>query len=242
MSNKQTDNTPSGTPIYRYEPRSKPFESPVDTPHLQEIEQHIEKHLGKIDSVYHELISDLVHIDVFVIKPTPERNFITLITSGMSHRPMQAPPEVAEYQYAELLICLPPDWPLNEAALKDEKHYWPIRQLKMLARFPHEYDTWLWYGHTIPNGDPPKPFAANTKLTGVILAPPTLAPEEFFTLTINEQKTIYFFSLVPLHTNEMETKLQKGSDDLFEHLDQHGVTEVLNIQRPSVYKKGWWPF
>jgi hypothetical protein len=237
MSNKQVENTPSGTPIYRHEARSKPIEAAVDSPDIEKIEQHIEKHIGKIETVYHELVSDLVHIDVFFIKPTPQRNFITLVTSGMSHRPMKAPPQAEKFQYAELLICLPPDWPLTDEALKDEKYYWPIRQLKMLARFPHEYDTWLWYGHTIPNGDPPQPFASNTELSGIIIAPPLLSPREFFTLKIEESKTIYFFSILPLHTDEMNTKLKKGSDDLFEHFDKNGVNELLNIHRPSVYKK-----
>jgi len=241
MSNKQVEDTPSGSPIYRYEARSKPFEAAVDSPDIEKIEQHIEKHIGKIETVYHELASDLVHIDVFFIKPTPKRNFITLITSGMSHRPMKAPPQAEKFQYAELLICLPPDWQLSDEALKDEKNYWPIRQLKMLARFPHEYDSWLWYGHTIPNGDPPRPFASNTNLTGIIIAPPLLSPKDFFTLEINENKTIHFFSILPLHTNEMNTKLKKGSDDLFENLDKQGVNELLNINRPSVYKKSWWP-
>jgi hypothetical protein len=242
MDNKKIESTPSGTPIYRYEPRSKPFEAAVDSPDIGKIEEHIEKHIGKIGSVYHELVSDLVHIDVFIIQPTPNRNFITLITSGMSDRPMEAPPEVKEFQYAELMICLPPDWPLHDEALKDEKNYWPIRQLKMLARFPHEHDTWLWYGHTIPNGNPQHAFASNTKLSGIIIAPPMLSPKEFFMLEIDETKTIYFFCILPLHKDEMNTKLRKGSDDLFEHFEKQGVNELLNTQRPSVYKKVWWPF
>lgn len=242
MSNKKVENTPSGSPIYRYEERTKPFEPALDSPDIEKIEEHVQKHIGEIETVYHELVSDLVHIDVFFIKPTPQRNFITLITSGMSYRPMKAPPQVANFQYAELLICLPPDWPLTEEALNDEKYYWPVRQLKMLARFPHEYDTWLWYGHTVPNGDPPQPFADNTKLSGIILAPPLLSSQDFFTLKIDENKTIHFFGVLPLHADEMSRKLQKGSEDLFEHLAKQGVNELLNIQRPSVYKKSWWPF
>ena len=242
MTNIKVEDTPSGSQIYRYEERAKPFEAALDSPDIEKIEEHIKRHIGDIETVYHELLSDLVHVDVFFIKPTLNRNFISLITSGMSHRPMKAPPQVATYQYAELMICLPPDWPLSNEALKEERYYWPIRQLKMLARFPHEYDTWLWYGHTMPNGDPPQPFAENTKLSGIILAPPKLSPQDFFTLKIDDNKTIYFFSVLPVHTEEMNMKLKKGSEDLFEHFDKHGVNELLNIQRPSVYKKLWWPF
>ena len=31
------------------------------------------------------------------------------------------------------------------------ERFWPIQMLKFLARFPHEYKTWLGWGHTIPN-------------------------------------------------------------------------------------------
>jgi len=151
MSKRSLERSTSGSPIYRYGPRTKPFEVAIDNPDMERIQQHIEKHIGEVAMVYHELISDLVHIDIFWIKPTPNRNFHTLITGGMSARPMKAPPQAKEFQYAELLVCLPPEWSLDEEAFKDERYYWPIRQLKMLARFPHEYDTWLWYGQYTEN-------------------------------------------------------------------------------------------
>ncbi|GAP07443.1 MAG TPA: suppressor of fused domain protein [Anaerolinea thermolimosa] len=235
----KTENAPASTPIYRYEPRSKPAEMVVDYPDMEKIEKHVERYVGNVGMVYHEVISDLVHLDIFLVNPSPERNFFTLVTSGMSQRPMKAPPEAEKFQYAELMICLPPYWPLNDEALKDETFYWPLRQLKILARFPHEYDTWVWYGHTIANGEPPRPFAPDTKFSGIVLALPVLSPQEFWTLEINENKTVFFLSVIPLYKDEMEMKLKKGSEDLFKRFDRQGVSELLNLKRPSVYKK-WW--
>lgn len=248
MTDEQVERSPSGSPIYRYGPRRKPFEPAVDNPDAEKIEQHVEKYIGKIDSVYHELVSDLVHIDILWVKPTPQRNFHTLITCGMSSRPMNAPPQVNEFKYAELLICLPPDWPLADALQTtseteaEEWYYWPIRVLKTLARFPHAYNTWLWYAHTVPNGDPPAPFADNTELSGVIIGPPLLAPEDFFKLVINPDKVIYFLSVLPLYKEEMEFKLAKGADALFERLDKQDVTELLDIHRPNVCKRSFGLF
>lgn len=242
MTEKNTETSPSGNPIYRYEASNKDFEPAYEMPHIEELEQHIEKYFGNVETVYHELASHLVHMDVHFVKPTKERNYNILITSGMSYRPMQAPKGAEDYKFAELLICLPPDWPLDQDDLEDKKNYWPIRQLKFLARFPHEYDTWLWWGHTIPNGDPPQPFTDNTKLSGIILAPPVLFPEEAFTLDIDANKTIYFFSLVPLYTEEMDFKLKKGSEALFSRFDKHGINELLDIKRANVGKKSLWPF
>ncbi|WP_322509435.1 suppressor of fused domain protein [Anaerolinea sp.] len=239
---RKIESTPSGTPIYRYEPRSKPAERLVDYPDMEKIQQHVERFIGKVDMVYHEIISDLVHLDIFLVNPTPERNFFTLVTSGMSQRPMKAPPGAEKFQYAELMICLPSYWLLTDEALQDETFYWPIRQLKTLARFPHEYDTWLWYGHTIANGEPARPFARNTKFSGIILGLPVLSPQDSWTLEITENKTVFFLSVIPLYRDEMEMKLKKGSEDLFERFDQQGVNELLNLKRPSVYKKRWWIF
>lgn len=42
---------------------------------------------GVLAFVWHELVSDLVHLDVHVAEPTPARPYYTVVTSGMSDRP-----------------------------------------------------------------------------------------------------------------------------------------------------------
>lgn len=239
MAIKKTEKSPSGASIIRYEQRSKPFEAAYAPPDIDEIQSHIETHIGKIGSIFHELVSDLVHIDVFYIKPTPERNYITLVTGGMSYRPMNTPPGNEAYQYTELMLCLPPDWPLTMEDMKNERNYWPIRQLKTLARFPHEYDTWLGFGHTIPNGNRPRPFASNTKLCGMMLFPPTLFTKEFLALHSSTGKTILFFNLIPLCNAEMDFKLNKGLEPLIELFDKHKVSDIIDVNRPCVVEKKW---
>jgi hypothetical protein len=55
------------------------------------IDRHIERYFGSIGWVWKELASDLVHIDVHVVEPRPERPYSTLVTSGMSDRPTKVP-------------------------------------------------------------------------------------------------------------------------------------------------------
>ena len=170
----------SGAPIYRYNESGKnEFEGASGESSIEEISKHIETHVGKIEFVFHELISDQVHIDVHWVKPTEEKPFHTLITSGMSDKAMNTPEGLDAGKYAELSICLPGDWKISEEDFKDEKNYWPVRWLKFLARFPHEYNTWLGFGHTIPNGDPAKAFAGNTKLNTMLLLPSILFDDAF---------------------------------------------------------------
>jgi hypothetical protein len=109
--------------------------------------------------VLHEVESEFVHIDVHVVRATPERPYHVLLTSGMSDRAMKVPEGAEECGYAELLLAPPRNWPVDYASFEDELNYWPVRQLKRTARFPHVYESWLWCGHTVTNGDPPSPCA-----------------------------------------------------------------------------------
>jgi hypothetical protein len=225
----------SGAPIYHHKPRQRGFQlAGGDEQTIARVEQHIARHIGKPKFVFHELISDLVHVDVHLVEPTPERSYYTLVTSGMSDRPMNVPPGAEAFRSAELLICLPPDWPLTQEAFQDETNYWPIRWLKLLARLPHEYDTWLGELHTVPNGDPARPFADGTELCCMMLARPVLFGPEAWQAAVDADRAVQFYSLVPLYREEMEWKLRHGADALLELLDKHGVTELLDVGRPNV--------
>jgi hypothetical protein len=228
----------SGAPIYRHEERKKEFvPAEGDEQTIQKVTEHLEKHVGPPARVLHELVSDLVHVDVHLVEPTTERSYYTLVTSGMSERPMAAPEDSQDCRYAELVICLPPNWPMTEKEFEDERNYWPIRWLKTLARLPHQYDTWLYASHTVPHGDPPEPYAANTKLCCALLLRPVLFGDDFMSLKVNDEKTIDFLSLVPIYQEEMDFKLKKGLDPLLEKLENAEVTELLDINRKNVCKK-----
>jgi hypothetical protein len=225
----------SGAPIYRHQPRRRDFElAGGDEQTIARVGQHIAEHIGKPKYVFHELISELIHVDVHLVEPTPERDYYTLVTSGMCDQPMTVPAGAEALRFAELLICLPPNWPLTQEAFQDEANYWPIRWLKMLARLPHEYNTWLGELHTIPNGDPPMPFAGDTGLCCMMLARPVLLPVGAWQLVVDAEKYVQFYCLMPLYREEMELKLREGADVLLERLDASGVTELLDIGRENV--------
>lgn len=212
-------------------------EPPIVAPHsdnLPAIEAHISRHLGVPATVFHELVSTTVHIDVHVVQATQERPWTTLITSGMSDIPMTTPEEATDCRFAELMIRLPACWPLSEEAFKDEKNYWPVRCLKILARFPHEYQTWLYHGHSVPNGNPPEPFAPDTPFAGMILTIPWQENEAFSTLRLPDGTPIRFWSLIPVHPSEMEFKLTYGCDALFEKLAAAGHSDLFNPSRQAV--------
>ncbi|GAB1153600.1 MAG: suppressor of fused domain protein [Shewanella algae] len=234
MSKDEQEYSLSGDPIFRYTDGEKEWQSPMGEECIVQISEHIERHIGEVTWVFHEVISDTVHIDVHYVAPTDERPFHTLVTSGMSDLPMSTPEEADIPRFMELMITLPAHWQISQEAFSDEQWYWPVRQLKFLARFPHKYDSWLGWGHTIPNGEPAEPFAENTRQNGMIVLPSLLVDEGFHTLEIDQDKCINFYSLVPLYEEEMMLKLEQGSDALLDLFDKYQVSDLVDVARINV--------
>jgi len=222
----------SGAPVYRYG-ESKDLEASGGECRLEQIQNHVERHLGPIETVFHELVSDAVHIDVLFVQPTVDWPYVTLVTSGMSDKPMAVPEGVDAPRHMELFANLPADWRLGDEAFRDEAWYWPVRTLKFLARFPHKFDTWLGFGHTLPNGDPPEPYVRGTKLCCALILPSLNVPREFWTLRADDGVEIHFNALYPIYVEEMHVKMRDGIDGLLERFDAAGVDEVIKPRRPN---------
>lgn len=236
MSMDIDDVSPGGSPILVHS-RQKDFTPPQGESHIEAISAHIERHLGPIAGVFHEIISDLVHIDVHVVPASEEFPYLRLVTSGMSDLPMTTPEGVDVSPYMELMVTLPADWPISDDAFEDERNYWPVRLLKTLARLPHEYDTWLGFGHTIPNGHPAKPYAAGVGFDGAIVLPPITTPDGFDTLQLDDGRTIAFMSIVPLYPEEMDLKLKKDAEALLDRLEAKHILDVIVPGRVNVARK-----
>jgi len=241
MSSGNTNNnneslSAGGSPILTHAQAAE-WQAPAGEENIEQISAHIERHLGPVKTVFHEIISDMVHIDVHFVPPTASVPYVRLVTSGMSDLPMHMPANVDAPRHAELMITLPPDWKLDEASFKNETWYWPVRLLKSLARLPHKHQTWIGWGHTIPHGDPAQPYAPNTKFNGALILPPLSAPEDFLELRIDAAKTIAFFAVVPLYEEEMQLKLSAGTDELLKRFDKHDLDDIVKPGRANLARK-----
>jgi len=198
---------------------------------LEAIENHIITYFGKFDNVIHEIVSPDIHVDICVINPTPERNYYTFVTMGMGAHRMKVPKSIkkAGLDRAEVLITLPPEWDVRN---HDEMWYWPIRWLKILARLPGDLNTWLGYGHTVPNMTG-KPFAENTELNGVMLSEPYFFGEASSVCTLPNSDKVNFYQVIPLYESEMQFKLENSADKL-EELFPDDFNMVLDITRKNV--------
>jgi hypothetical protein len=230
--------SPGGSRIFHHEARARDSAPPAEGGAMEEIERHVARFFGEPAWVFHEIVSDLVHLDVHVIPPRPARDHWTLFTTGMSDRPMTVPAGAEAYRFAELVLALPAAWNVRAVDVTPppddlERWYWPIRWLKKLARLPHEYETWLGAGHTIPNGDPPAAFDPETALACWLLLPPITVPTEGRTVSLADGRAVHLYALHALHPDETTLKLEKGIDAVIDAFDRAKVSEVLDPKRPS---------
>lgn len=228
--------SPSGAPILRHGSRKPTLKGPACAGrNLEDIEAHLQKHIGPVKTVFHEISSDLIHLDVLLVPASAKRRYHVLVTSGVGDRRMTVPEAAENYGRAELLIALPAAWPLAQGALMDEANYWPVRWLKRVGRLPHEHDTWIGWGHTIPNGDPPATIGS-TRFVGFMLTPPFWLDDDFFQLHARSGDTVTFYDLVPLYKEEMEMKLNRGVEVLEDLLDKADAWGALDVSRRNVAK------
>lgn len=235
MGEEETQYSPDGTELIRHgEPVEGAEEiSGGDADLIEAVSDHVDEHLGSGESVIHEIVSPTVHVDLIPSPATADRPFHVITTCGMAELPMRPPDELPELSHAELFLLLPPEWPLDQEPLQDERFWWPLRLLKTLARLPHEYDTWLWTGHTVPNGDPPEPYDESTDLCCALVMPPMLVPDGFAVLERPDGAPIHFLMVLPLHADEMRLKLDRGLDALYDRFDDANLDPVIDPRRAS---------
>ncbi|MFR1994421.1 suppressor of fused domain protein [Ruminococcus sp.] len=58
---------------------------------LDAVETHITRWFGEYPTVLHEVFSPDIHVDICIIPPSPERNWVTLVTEGMGAHRMHVP-------------------------------------------------------------------------------------------------------------------------------------------------------
>lgn len=152
-----------------------------------------------------------------------------LVTEGMSARPMTVPPGGEEYQYAELSVYLRDKWPIDAVSLQDKQYRWPIDWLRKVARYPHQNQTWLGGRYAIiANGEPPAPLGPSTELTCLLII---ANPTPFGEWVREDGRTVVFYDVIPLYTEERDYELQHGMNALMGKLQAYAIAPWVNPRR-----------
>ena len=113
-----------------------------------------------------------------------------------------------------------------------DRLWWPVRLMNYLARFPHEFKTWLGWGHTLPNSADCVPYDESTKLCGAMLG----ALQENISMFRTEDDTqINMYCVIPLYKEEMEYQKAAGTEALMQKLSVlNGYGMIVFPDRPNV--------
>jgi hypothetical protein len=106
-------------------PASSP--KPAGAPH-ESIIQHMAQHFGPVEELGLQEILPVVGVRINVIHPKKKKDPLILFTTGMSDLAQTVPAGREAYQYTELMVRLPANWPLDKNLSKPE-FYWPVKWL-----------------------------------------------------------------------------------------------------------------
>lgn len=214
------------------------FPAVYDEQEITCIENHIDRYFGHFENVLHEIVSPDIHVDLAIIPPNEERNYYTLVTVGMGACPMNIPNDFDAQTESriELVMYLPPDWKLSSS---DDYYFWPIRELKTLARFPIINETWLGAGHTVTNGEP---FSKYSNYNGFILAYVANIDSTGYECVLPNGESVRFYQAVPLYEEELLYKIENGASSLLKKMIDF-FPFVFDLNRPNIcsdiHSKEW---
>lgn len=193
-------------------PNDPPRPAALSQREMEDVEAFAERSFGGFDLVLDEIESPDIHLDLIVVPAATDRPWLTVVTMGMSALPMHAPEGVSPF--AELFIQLPPGWPVDARAFKEqgESAWWPFRWLKNIARLPIESRTWVGPGHTVATGYPDEPIAPNCGFAAFLLADYGLEPAA--SRFRSGRKRVRALQVLPLYSAELEYKQRHGAEEL----------------------------
>lgn len=187
---------------------------------LQTVEDHIIEHFGSISRTIPVKESENLNLRIYVIEPTKEKDFYTIVTCGMGAYKMELPDDFkdTDLDRIELLMYLSPAWNMDLALSKptglitggtvtpifgsmyDEWNY-PVKILKNLAQAPVNNDSYFVMGNIM---DDEEPLSPSTNDTGGILISPAYASEEGCVCTLPDGEKVRFLQIMPIQTYEID--------------------------------------
>src|SRR5690554_3186986 len=152
-------------------------------------------------------LSDNDYISILKVNIQTKFSKCIIVTNGLSNYKMPVPEQYKGQKFNEIYFCLPSYWDIDDKINPNTR--WPLEILQKLAKNVVENNTWYGRGHTISNGNPPRPLSEMMKQKHFVLTAP-IAMEDFLRPISIEDKTVHFLAVVPVFENELKLKETKG--------------------------------
>ena len=215
----------------------------------QIIQDHIIKHYGNISRTITVKECERLDLKLYIIEPTKERDFYTVVTSGMGAYKMDLSDDFKDdnVDRIELLIYLSSNWDIDSAfksssgsntALIIEgsitslfgninaQWNYPIQILKNLAQAPVNNESYFVMGNIM---DDETPFSDSTSDSGGILIFPAYTTEEGQICELPDGQKVGFLQVMPITTDEIERAANLNRNLIFHQLIFHNFIIYQDI-------------
>ncbi|MEZ6097024.1 MAG: suppressor of fused domain protein [Pirellulaceae bacterium] len=172
-------------------------------------------------------------LQVHYIPYNTKRKTALLFTVGMGLKKIKIPRGQESFEYAELAISLPREWPALLQAAKTQKYGWPIQWLFNLANYIHGDKNWLDSWTVIANGSPPRPLAKGVKFAA--WGSHIFESDESI-VHLENGKSVGIFFLIPLFAEEYEFERENGVAMLMKRFGRKGIPITVDPNRKNVCK------
>lgn len=165
------------------------------------------------------------------------RSQVTVIcTNGLSNYEMPVPEKMSERKFNELCFCLPSYWEWEN--MEDPRMNWIFPWIQKLAKHVVEKNTWYGHGHTFASGPDLGPLSPTMLQNHLMLSEPMLLEEQLRPIKIGN-KNVYFLTIIPIFSDEMDFKQSKGTYKLIQKMRDKGVDELLDDFRKTSLRSKW---
>ena len=188
------------------------------------VERYIADAFGPIGRTYYDGDEESLRVDIAVSEPTADRQFYTLATIGMGANRMRVPKALEERNaaFAELTVCLPPDWDfVNDV--------WPFHMLKTAARFPFDNHDMLGVGNAYHGA-----VMHGSDFDATFVIPAATRGTTSTRLMMPNGRIINFYLLLPLYEDEWDYIVsRKDSYSFWERYSERIGSVVVDPERES---------
>jgi len=183
-------------------------------------EEAYERAFGVQAQILHSTDHKAPHIDLYVFPADGQRDFVAVLTGGMSDLAMAVPDGSSAEPHIELIMGI------------GQHQHWATNLLKLVAEYPFEGGTFYDVHHTVPFGGE---LGDGSSLSAFLFVRPSFLPEGLARFEV-DGKRIGFLHAVPITTAEHQFAVAEGSDKLEALLETHGYLITRDPNRQSVVK------
>ena len=142
----------------------------------------------------------------YSIDLSKEKSVKLLITSRLHEYQMPLPEKLNGYEFGELFACLPAYWDVTNP--NDDNVNWAYEWLFKILTYTTEKQTWIGDGHTYDCTKYSNQLSQSLKQDHLFISSPMYLETEL-TPVQNENKTIHFWGIIPIFSDEMDFKQSK---------------------------------